>query len=417
MRPLRLFASLVAGVLSLTGCSLVLDTDPPDPVASPDLGGLEFDAGARDLGRHDLGTYDLGAYDEGHADAGWSADDGGLADAGEVDAGCASNADCDDGIFCDGLEECVAGVCVTTPAVCHDADGIECTRPTCDATLDACVETVDSALCIVGTYCSPTGGCLRTPDCVLDTDCTAADACTIATCVLGACQFAPIDCATTLPRLAAGDCRAPVCDGTLGCVYAPVHPRCADLIGCTVDVCRTDGTCAHEPRAALCDDGASCTVDTCDPLSVCVEIGGGMSGCKHAPNDLACVDAVAPLVAVNLGLACATPVCVGGNARNPTGCGFEGGCASGEQCAPTGGGIRACLPPGSTTSPCGVDATCSDGNPCNGAEICLRGICARALTSPCSPTPSGPTIDGLCALSGLDPICALRPDPCLVAAP
>ena len=54
MRALRLFASLAAVVLSLTGCSLVLDTDPPDPILSTDLGGFEFDAGARDLGTRDL---------------------------------------------------------------------------------------------------------------------------------------------------------------------------------------------------------------------------------------------------------------------------------------------------------------------------------------------------------------------------
>lgn len=420
MRALRLFASLAAVVLSLTGCSLVLDTDPPDPIVSTDLGGVAFDAGARDLGGHDLGTRDLGAYDEPAVDGGRPidggppVDDGGEMDAGDADAGCSSGADCDDGIFCNGLEECIAGLCVTTPAMCLETDGIDCTRPACDPMLDACVETADSAWCVVGTYCSPVDGCLRTPDCLVNTDCLPADACTAGACIGGTCHFAPIDCATALLPLPAGDCRVPTCDVALGCVYAPVHTRCADLVGCTADVCRTDGTCAHEPRPALCDDGATCTVDTCDPASLCAEVGGGMSGCKHAADNTACVDAVASIVAANPGLACATPVCIGGTARNLSGCGFEGGCASGQQCASTGGGLRACVPP-TTTSPCMTAGNCDDGNPCNGAEACYRGTCQPAITSPCSPTPSGPTIDGLCSLSALGPVCALRPDPCLVA--
>ena len=409
MRALRLFASLAAVALSLTGCSLVLDTDPPDPILSKDLGGPEFDASARDLG-----TRDLGAYDEPAVDGGRPVGDGGEVDAGTVHPDCRSNADCDDGIFCNGLEACNAGVCGTTPIACPDTDGIECTRPMCDPMLDACVETPDSSLCIVGSYCSPADGCLRTPDCVLNSDCLPADACSTGTCTDGVCHFASIDCATVLGPLGTGDCRVPSCDGALGCFLAPVHARCADLLGCTLDVCRTDGSCAHEPRPALCDDGASCTVDSCDPTSVCTEFGGGMSGCKHAPDNTACAGVVGPLLALNPGLGCATLVCVGGTAMNPSGCGFEGGCAWGELCAATGGGTHLCQPP-STTSPCLSDLNCSDGNPCNGAETCLRGgTCQPAATSPCRPTPTGVTIDGLCALSGAGPICALRPDPCLV---
>ena len=51
---------------------------------------------------------------------------------------CTTNAECDDGIFCNGAERCNARVCITPlPETCDD--GNACTTDTCDAVRDQCV--------------------------------------------------------------------------------------------------------------------------------------------------------------------------------------------------------------------------------------------------------------------------------------
>jgi hypothetical protein len=418
MRALRFFASLsVALSFTLAGCSLVLDTDPPDPIIPPDSGALDLgdgrpDLGPPDLGAPDLGAPDLGAPDLGPADAGAADGDVEPVDGGPVDAGCVSNAQCDDGVFCNGVETCEAGACVVSPTVCPDADGVACTVPSCDAVLDVCVETASAGLCAAGSYCDPVEGCTVTPDCVLDTDCVPPDLCTVGTCAAGTCNFAPLDCTLHLPPLIGGDCRTRSCDPLIGCVYAPVPSVCDDGIGCTADLCRmasgvgfAAGTCAHEPRPVLCNDGAECTADTCDPTATCAS-GGVVSGCRHTPNHPACGSFMAATVTAHPNLACATPVCVGATAGNPSGCGFEGGCPSGQICSTSGGsGLRCAL--STTTTPCSTDLSCDDGNPCNGTERCAPGVgCAPALNDICTVSPGGLTILGTCAFSATGPICA-----------
>ena len=69
-------------------------------------------------------------------------DDGSTPDAGMMDGGpplqdagpsssCVGNGECNDGVFCNGEEQCVMGTCQTgTPPSCDD--GIECTTDTCN---------------------------------------------------------------------------------------------------------------------------------------------------------------------------------------------------------------------------------------------------------------------------------------------
>jgi len=53
---------------------------------------------------------------------------------------CAIDADCDDGVFCNGAEPCVFGLCKAGVAPNCD-DGNVCTSDSCDAGLDTCVNT------------------------------------------------------------------------------------------------------------------------------------------------------------------------------------------------------------------------------------------------------------------------------------
>jgi len=70
------------------------------------------------------------------------AEDAGAADA-NVDAApaCRVDADCNDGLFCDGVERCVGAVCVSGTRVRCD-DGVACTIDACIESLSRCVFSV-----------------------------------------------------------------------------------------------------------------------------------------------------------------------------------------------------------------------------------------------------------------------------------
>src|SRR5204862_7074329 len=121
---------------------------------------------------------------------------------------CVSDADCDDGNFCNGLETCVDNQCTPGAAPsCDDHNG--CTDDSCDPQL----------------------GCLHVPN----TDpCDDGNACTTDdTCSDGECVGGP-------PR------------------------NCDDSNGCTDDSCDPATGCVQTPNTASCDDGDACTqTDTC----------------------------------------------------------------------------------------------------------------------------------------------------------
>src|SRR5436309_973133 len=104
---------------------------------------------------------------------------------------CTTDADCDNGNVCDGLETCdVNNSCVGGTAPNCD-DGNNCTDDTCDVAL-GCMHTDNTAPCDDANPC------------------TAND-----TCSGGQCQGGPAGNAGTECRAAAGDCdMAEVCDGT-----------------------------------------------------------------------------------------------------------------------------------------------------------------------------------------------------------
>ncbi|MCH8970045.1 MAG: hypothetical protein IIA66_13130, partial [Planctomycetes bacterium] len=118
---------------------------------------------------------------------------------------CLIDGHCDDGLFCNGEEECgINGSCF---------DG----TPPCPAGL-ACDEANDS--------CEP---------CASDDDCNALD----------------------------GPCTEGVCDkGTGTCDSEPANDggACDDGNDCTDNVC-ADGVCGSTDNTADCDDGDDCTTD------------------------------------------------------------------------------------------------------------------------------------------------------------
>jgi len=248
---------------------------------------------------------------------------------------CETDADCDDGLWCNGAETCnvETGRCVAGEDPCEGLLG-------CDDENDVCIECVTVADCGDEDLCTTDacvdGLCVYTP-----VDCDDNDACTTDTCTAatGACVHTDVVCDD-------GDlCTDDDCDPATGCVYTPADcgdevcdpvtgdcvecvaaADCADDDACTTDAC-VDNACVYTD--VVCDDGDLCTTDTCDAAAGCVF----------------------------------TPVV----------------CPAGQECDATTGD---CVP----VTECDDDTDCDDLLWCTGEETCdlATGTCV-AGTAPCDP--------------------------------
>ena len=176
---------------------------------------------------------------------------------------CTSNEQCDDGVYCNGIEACVAGVCQAgTPVSCADngvyCDGVE----VCDEASQSCVSRnppCEGQSCIEeGQYCEPLS-------------------CGNGTCDLGEnCHNCP-DCISGPGRGTVADCFKGVADGichpkkeTEACIDCSPSYCCGDGV-CTPpetsDNCLID--CGNEPAVEICDNGVDDDGDglvDCDDL-------------------------------------------------------------------------------------------------------------------------------------------------------
>ena len=132
---------------------------------------------------------------------------------------CTVDADCDNGLFCDGVETCNTGTgqCQAgAPPVCDD--GLGCTVDSCNEATDSCDATPNDSLCDNGLFCDG----------------------------------------------------AEICNASLGC-QPGFAIACGDGVGCTVDSCNeaTD-SCDNIPDDAACDNGLFCDgAETCDAVNDC----------------------------------------------------------------------------------------------------------------------------------------------------
>ncbi len=324
-----------------------------------------------------------------------------------------------DGTPCGGSKVCFGGGCCDPEAVCKDS---ECGDDGCGGSCGKC--TGDDS-CVDGKC---------TPDCLPDCDAKECgeDGCggTCGLCKPGyACQVddegakCSADCAFW--------CGGREC-GPAGDQQQCSCGECDDGNSCTDDACSVNGLCQFTPNQAQCDDGNPCTgPDACT--------GGACSG-PVLPADqlvqLQClckVDAdCAPLENGNLcdgSLACVTvnggdsgvcqvepdsiPECVDSNPCTDDGCNPKGGCyykaddtnscSDGDAC----NGLEKCAsglcvagkpPMCDDDNPCTDDSCdpaqgcvfvvpeqkdCSDGNACNGLEMCAFGVCQGGVAPVC----------------------------------
>lgn|GEM_PF-1922894 len=190
---------------------------------------------------------------------------------------CSTSADCDDGVFCNGLEKCFDVAC--------QPGSPPCTSGTCDE---------QSATCT----------------CSTSTDCNDGNSCTDDTCMGGICVIIPVECDDGVFCNGAERC------GTGGCV--PGTPPCeAPRCDESADAC----TCT---TPADCDDGVFCNgVEICDagfcragpypcPTPLCDE---SLGACFECLGDGPCVGG--PICTEDI--VCIDGVCVGGT-RSPADC-------------------------------------------------------------------------------------------------
>jgi len=232
---------------------------------------------------------------------------------------CTTDADCDDGRFCTGVETCVNGVCGSSgdpcpgevcdevvdlcvpplcnndgtcsgdedcdncPSDCFAASGGVCGNDVCEISSgENCVNCPQDCNGVqsgkpANRYCCGTGG--QNPVACNDSRCTGAgNQCTNAPgtpscCGDGVCEGVEdiancaTDCAVSCVVVSDCDdsdpCTSDTCSSGI-CVNTPLD--CNDDDACTFDRCLA-GTCQYD--AVLCDDGDPCSVDSCDPLIGC----------------------------------------------------------------------------------------------------------------------------------------------------
>ncbi|MFQ5494679.1 MAG: hypothetical protein ACE5EX_04800 [Phycisphaerae bacterium] len=175
-------------------------------------------------------------------------------------ADCGTSADCDDGLFCNGVELCDLGVCVPGSDPCDD--GNLCTDDTCNEAADVCINTA-----LTGDF---------------DQDglfCNGTDRCENGVFVPG-----------TPPICNDGNlCTDDSCDESVnGCVSVPNTVPCDDGNVCTINDACAGGACTGDVNPDCtacnfdidCDDGIQCTDDTCHPAGFC----------ENIPNNENCTD-------------------------------------------------------------------------------------------------------------------------------
>lgn len=221
---------------------------------------------------------------------------------------CTQDADCSDGLICNGAETCVSGSCVNGIAPsCND--GIACTVDSCSESMGGCNTTADDTLCSDGLACNGVESCNTASGCIagVPLDCSDGSVCTSDSCsnTLG-CQHAPISCSDgnacttdscdavngcSSVALSCNDsnaCTVETCDAALGC--QSVALECSDGNACTVDSCNSATGCSH--TALSCDDGNPCTTDSCNATTGCSHIAASGGTCSATPCSAYCSNPV-----------------------------------------------------------------------------------------------------------------------------
>lgn len=316
------------------------------------------------------------------------------ADADATEVECSTDADCDDRIFCNGEERCSLNRCYSSPIdPCDDVN--PCTSDSCDEAADVCVFADTSDACGPGQLCDPKAGCYTPAECRFDSDCDDGL----------------------------------VCNGIEACVddvCAPGDPVvCDDGVECTSDAClELTGGCQSVPFHSNCLPTELCSaIDDCIPRPPCLESTGCIdafycNGTEFCADDGLCAAGDVP--DTDDGLDCTQDLCsevelavvhTPINARCTDGAYCNGAeiCSAVTGCGPG-------VPPSITDAvACTIDtcdeernaivhtvddARCEDGLFCNGAEVCSPVAGCQAGEPPTVNDGIGCTVDRCSEVAG-----------------
>ncbi len=161
----------------------------------------------------------------------------------ETAGGCTTNAECDNGLFCDGSETCNTGTGVCESGTAPSCgDGVSCTVDSCNEATDSCDNTPDNGACDNGLFCDGSETCDAINDCQAGTapNCDDGISCTVDSCNEGAdsCNNAPDDSACDNGQFCDG---SETCNAAIGC-EAGITP-CSGSQTCneTTDICEGGG--------------------------------------------------------------------------------------------------------------------------------------------------------------------------------
>ncbi len=254
-------------------------------------------------------------------------------------APCFSDADCSNGLFCDGAETCdvTTGQCHSAPPFSCD-DGNPCTSDSCDEAADTCRHTplADGVSCSDGNVCN------------------GAETCHLGQCASGT----PLNCNDNNP------CTTDSCNSQSGCVnaQAPDGTTCNDGNACTQNDKCLAGSCAGGPPVVCTASNQCHDAGTCNPTT-------GLCSNPAKPDGTTCNDGSACTQSDT----CRSGVCTG---SNPVTCTALDQCHGAGTCDPT---------TGTCSNPAKPDGTsCNDGNACTQSDKCESGQCVGTNPVACT---------------------------------
>ena len=260
---------------------------------------------------------------------------------------CVSSTECDNGLFCDGSEQCLSYNCV--PGISPCDDGNICTEDICHEGNETCVN-------------NPIPGCCNTDSDCDNAICPGLEICSDNVCIPGS---KPCDDDNI--------CTLDSCNEDLGCINTPIENCCFSDEDCNNDIfCDGEEICLEnvciKGSPPSCDDNDECTDDSCDVDSdSCVSVDNGEC-CIH---DAGCQN----------GIFCdGEELCRGGKciSGEPISCDDSNLCTidtcdeETKSCNFTP--LEVC---------CETNADCDNGIFCDGEEVCSEGQCLPPQSERC----------------------------------
>lgn len=218
-----------------------------------------------------------------------------------VEGVCTHVASCDDGFACT-IDQCIGGVCVHAPldAVCEDNNA--CTSQSCDQT-SGCHVTAIAGPCDDDVYCNGADSCLAGV-CALH----SGDPCAGAKECLNVCDEIVDNCRAPFGYPCSTDgnvCTDDVCSGAGGCLHIANSAPCDNGVFCDgADFC-VSGHCSYSV-GSRCDATAECAIVCDEAADICADDAGepcadddnqctddycdGLGHCAHVANSTPCDD-------------------------------------------------------------------------------------------------------------------------------